>query len=119
CGSGCQNGRRGGAGQNPANQLTGVDIQPPPSRHLQAAGIQSEQMKYGGMDVRDVVAMFAGVEADLVGGAVDSAASDAGASEPGAEALRMMIAAVALSPRRATELRAPHDQRVAQEAALL
>ena len=63
--------------------------------------------------------MLDGVEAELVGGAVDDAALDAAAGQPGAEALRMMVAAVALGAGRAAELGAPDDERVVEQAALL
>ncbi len=63
--------------------------------------------------------MLDGVEAELVGRAVDDAALDAAAGQPGAEALRMMVAAVALAPGRAAELRAPDDERLVQQAAPL
>ena len=76
-------------------------------------------MQDRGVDVGDVVPILDGVEADLVGGAVDDAALDAAAGQPGAEALRMVVAAVALGARRAAELGAPDDDRLVEHPALL
>src|SRR5204862_2355 len=50
--------------------------------------------------------------------AVHDAALDAAAGEPGAETLRMMVAAIALRARRAAELCAPDHQGLVQHAAL-
>src|SRR5687767_10668051 len=93
-----------------SNGLTVIDLEPAASRNLQPPRIEPEQMEHGGVNVGDVVTILDRMEAELVGGAVDHAAFDAAARQPGAEALRMMVAAVALSARRAAELRAPDDQ---------
>jgi hypothetical protein len=61
------------------------------------------------VDVGDVVRRLDRVEAELVRGAVSDAAADAAAREPRREAVRMVIAAIALRARRAPELRAPDD----------
>ncbi len=71
------------------------------------------------MDVGDVVPIFDGVEADLVGRAVDDAPLDAAAGQPGAEALRVVVAAVGLGAGRAAELGAPDDDRLVEQPALL
>ena len=64
------------------------------------------------MNVGDVVPILDRVEAELVGRPVGDAAADAAAGQPGAEAIRVMVAAVALRAGRAAELGAPDDQRV-------
>ena len=60
--------------------------------------------------------------ADLVGRAVDDAALDAAAGQPEGEGVRIVVAARA-SPfcdeRQPTELAAPDDQRLVEQAALL
>ena len=72
------------------------------------------------MHVGDVVAVLDGVEAELVGRAVDDAALDAAAGQPGREAVRVVVAAVAaLGTRRSAELRAPDDDRLVEQAAAL
>src|SRR5215472_608073 len=71
------------------------------------------------MDVGNVMAMFNGVEADGIGGAVNDAAFDTATGKPGAEALRVMIATIALSAGRAPELGAPNDQCVVEHATAL
>ena len=72
------------------------------------------------MHVGHVVPILDGVEAEFVGRAVDDAAFDAAAGHPDAEAVRMMVAAVAvLRAGRAAELGGPDDQRLVQQAALL
>ena len=76
-------------------------------------------MQHRGVDVGDVVPVLDGVEAELVGGAVDDAPLDAAAGQPGAEALRVVVAAVGLRARRAAELGAPDDDRLIEQAALL
>ena len=53
------------------------------------------------MQVGDVVAVLDGVEAELVGRAVDDAALDAAAGQPDGEAVRVMVAAVGTLARRA------------------
>src|SRR5262249_62287581 len=108
-----------GSGEDLLDRLAVVDLQPLPPRHLQLARVQPKQVQRGGVDVGHVVALLHRVEADLVGGAVHDAALDAAAGQPGAEALRVVVAAVALGARRAAELRAPDDQRVLEHAALL
>ena len=78
-------------------------------------------MQHGGVDVGDVVAVLDGVEAELVGRAVDDAALDAAAGHPDGEAERMVVAAVGLflRPGRAAELGGPDDDRLIEQAALL
>src|SRR6516225_12408472 len=76
-------------------------------------------MKNGSVDISDVTLLFDGMEADFVGGAMNAATFDAGARQPGAESLWMMIPPIALRTGRPAELRSPNDQRVLQHAAPL
>src|SRR6185436_19490062 len=62
--------------------------------------IQPKLMKDCGMDVRDVVPVFNGMEPKLVRNAMGGATFDAAAGEPCAEALRMMVTSAAFRPRR-------------------
>src|SRR5437762_2435215 len=101
---------------NSTNWLAVVDFKALATGHFEAPRIEAHQVQHGGVDVGDVVAVLDGVEADLVGDAVGNAALDAAAGQPGAEALRMMVAAVALGTRRAAELRAPDDDRLFEQA---
>ena len=78
----------------------------------QAFVVDAHQVKYGGVQVIHVYDVFHGVIAQLVGGAVAGASLNAAAGKPHAEALDMMIAPAALRHRRATEFRAPQDERV-------
>src|SRR3954467_7302945 len=51
----------------------------------EATGIEAELVENGGVNVGDVVAVFDGVEAKLVGRAMDRAALDAAAGHPDGE----------------------------------
>jgi len=70
--------------------------------------------------VVDVGAVFLGVVAEWVGGAVGDAAFDATAGEPDVEPLHVMIpphsALVPLGHGRAAEFTAPHDERVLEHS---
>ena len=55
------------------NRLPVIDVQPLPSRNFQLPGIESQLLQNGGVDVGDGVAVFDGVEADLVGCSVGDA----------------------------------------------
>ena len=78
------------------------------------------------MEVVDVDRVLDGLEAELVGGAVDVAALDAAAGQPHGEAVVVVVAAVHLAGvgagrgqldgRRAAELAAPDDERVLEHA---
>ena len=81
------------------------------------------------VQVVDVDLVLDGLEAELVGRAVDVAALDAAAGQPHREAVVVVVAAVDLAGvragrrqldrRRAAELAAPDDQRVVEQPALL
>src|SRR5215218_48236 len=59
-----------------------VDLEALATRHFELARVEAELVQDGGVDVGDVVAVFDGVEADLVGGAVGDAALDPAAGHP-------------------------------------
>ena len=103
-----------------ADRLAEVDLQPLAAGDLQPARVEAELVQDRGVDVGDVVAVLDGVEAELVGRAVDDAALDAAAGQPDREAVGVVVAAVAaLRPGRAAELGRPDDQRLVEQAALL
>ena len=100
--------------------LPEIDLQPLVAGDFEPARVEAELVQDGGVDVGDVVAILDGVEAELVGRAVDDAALDAAAGHPDREAERMMIAAVVpLRAGRAAELGGPDDDRLVEQAALL
>ncbi len=59
--------------QNLPDRLAVVDLQPLAAGDLQLARVEAELVQDRGVDVGDVVAVLDGVEADLVGRAVDDA----------------------------------------------
>ena len=87
--------------------------------------IDAEAMQKGRIQVVHVTRFVDDVVAEVVRLAIDSAAFDAAAGHPHAEAARMMVAAVvcrgerALGIDRAAKLAAPDDERVVQHPALL
>src|ERR1043165_2880556 len=86
---------------------------------FERARIKAQQVHDRGVDVSDIVRMLDGVEAELVGGAVDDATFDSATSHPHAEAKGMMVAPVAaLRARSTAEFRGEYDQRVVEQAAL-
>ena len=84
------------------------------------AGVEAELVEDRGVDVGDVVAVLDGVEADLVGRAVDDAALQAAAGHPDGEAEDVMVAAVGtLRTGRATEFGGEdHECFIEQPAAI-
>ena len=82
-----------------------VDVEALAAGDFEAAGVEAELVQDGGVDVGDVVAVLGGVEADLVGGAVDDALPQPAPGPPDAEAEDVVVAAVgALSAGGAAEL---------------
>ena len=88
--------------------------------------IEAELMQDRGVQIMQMHFAGDGAEAEVVGFAEGEARFDAATGEPGAKALGLMLAAVfldgrgaaeVLTPRRATELAAPDDERVFEEAA--
>ena len=96
-----------------------VDFEAFAGGEFELVGVEAELVQDGGVDVGDVMAVFNGMEAEFVGGAVDDAGFDAAAGEPCAEALGMMVAAGAFGARRAPEFGTENDQGVVEHAALL
>ena len=96
-----------------------VDLQSFPPRHGELAGVEAELVEDGGVDVGDVVAVFDGVEAELVGFAVGDAAFDAAAGHPDGEAVGVVVASVAaLGAGGSAELGGPDDEGFVEQAAL-
>src|SRR5438445_2303114 len=80
--------------------------------------VDAHEMKNGSVQVVDMHLFFYGIPAEFVGGAVDHAAFHAAPGEPHREAVRVMIAAVALlRDRAAAELAAPEHERVVEQPA--
>src|SRR5581483_9621044 len=75
-------------------------------------------MQHRRMNIGDVVPVFNRVEAYFVGCAVNHAAFDAAAGQPGAKTFRMMVPTVPLSARRASKFRAPDNDGLIEHAAL-
>ena len=71
-----------------------VDLESFAAGDFEAAGVEAELVQHGGVDVGDVVPVLDGVEAELVGGAVDDAPLDAAAGQPDGEAVGVVVAAV-------------------------
>ena len=59
-----------------------VNRQPFAAGKFQSAGIEPKLVQNSGMDVGHIVSVFNGMEAKFIGGTVDSAASNATASQP-------------------------------------
>ena len=73
-------------------------------------------MQHGRVEIVDVHAVFDGVVADVVRGAVDESGLDAAAGYPDRIAVRIVVASVAaLADRRAPEFAGPDDQRLVQQ----
>jgi len=97
-----------------------IDFEPLVAGDFEPAGVQAELMQDRGVDVGDVMAVFDGVEAQLVGRAVGDAPLDATAGHPDREAEGMMVAAVAsLRARGAAKLGRPDHDRVVEQTTLL
>ena len=81
--------------------------------------VEAELVQHRRVQVGDAAPIDGGAVAEVVGGAVNLATLDAAAGQPDAEAVGMVIAAVAvLGARRAAELAAPEDERRVEQAAL-
>src|SRR5262245_36232506 len=77
-------------------------------------------MEHGCMNVSHIMAIFYGVKAKLIGGAMNHALFHARTRHPNGETVRIMIAAVGtFAARSATEFRSPNDQRVVEHTSLL
>ena len=76
-------------------------------------------MKNRGVNVRHVVWVLGGKEAEFIRGPVSDATLDATASQPTAEALRMMVPSGPLRGRSASKFCSPDNQRLVQQTASL
>src|SRR4051812_5033814 len=106
------------------NHMRVINIRQPFVAAVEVVGdslvIQTYQMQDRGVEVGDHGAVFGGVVAELVGGAVGLAAADAAAGEPEAEALLVMVPPFAgLADRGAAEFATPHEEHAVQQAAAL
>ena len=103
-----------------ANWLAKFDLQPLVARHFERARVEAELGEDGGVDVGDVVAVFGGVEADFVGGAVSESSLQAAAGEPATETVGVMVASFrAFFAGSAAEFGRPNDDGFVEQAALL
>src|SRR5262249_43485452 len=100
-----------GSGDDLPDRLAVVDGPAVGSGHLQLARVEPQLVQDGRVDVRDVVPMLDGVEADLVRRSVNDSTLDAAAGHQHREAVDVMVPPVgALRARRAAELaRKDHD----------
>src|SRR5437016_5937524 len=97
-----------------------LDLQALPPGDLEATGVEAQEVEDRGVDVGDIMAVLDGVEAQLVGGAMDNAPLDAATGQPDREAVVMVVAAVgALRAGGAAELGGPADDRVVEQPAPL
>ena len=103
-----------------------VDLQTLPTRNVESMWVESEQVEYSGMNVRNIMRVFDCVKAKFVGAAMHRTAFDAPTGKPHRESVRVMIAACVdlvsvadLDTWRAAELRAEDNERVVPQAALL
>src|SRR5712672_3276313 len=104
--------------ENLTYRLAVVNLDALAAGDVEALGIEPELVKDRGMNVGDIVAVFYGMEANLVGGAVDDSGLDAAAGHPHGEAERMMIAAVGvLRAGRAAEFGGPDDDGFVEQTA--
>ena len=102
--------------QNAANHLTKILLQTLASR-ITVAMVDAHLMKHRGVDVGHVMAVFDGVETQLIGRAVHDPTLHTTAGHPAGEAVRVMVATRAtdvlvteLSARRPTKFRPPDDE---------
>ena len=108
------------SGDDLPDRFAEIDFQPLVAWNFEPARVEAELVQERGVDVGHVMTIFDGVEADLVGRAMDDAALDPAAGHPDREAERMMVAAVAaLRAGRSAELGRPDDDRLVEQPALL
>ena len=86
----------------------------------EASVIDTEDVQDGGMKVMDVQAVLHGIEPQVVGGAVCSAALHSAASHPHGKSCRVVIAAIAFFAHGcAAEFATPDDEGLVQQSARL
>src|SRR5204863_2299163 len=97
-----------------------IDLQALAAGDRQAARVEAQLVQDGRVDVGDVVAVFDGVEAYLIGAAMNYAALDAAAGHPDGEAIGVVVAPVgALAAGGTSEFGGPDDEGVVEHAAAL
>ena len=105
-----------------------MNVGEPEIAALEAVGqfgvIETEQVEDGGLKVMDVDAVLDWVEPEFVGFAEGDAGADPAAGKPHGVSINVMVAAHIVAAdvpdfahRRATELAAPDDERVIEQAA--
>ena len=92
------------AGTDPANEsssrddlfdgLTVVDIEPLATGDFQLARIEAKLLEKRGMNIGYIVAVFNGMEANLIGCPVYDAAFDAASGQPNAKSKDVMVASI-------------------------
>src|SRR5262245_56074934 len=113
-------------GHDRADRPAVVDLQALAAGDVEAVRIEPHQVEERGVNVGDVVRVLDGVEAQLVGRAVDRAATDPRPGEPDGERVGMMVAAgrdgdgvARLQARRAAELGTADDRDIVGQPAPL
>src|SRR5260370_7853517 len=87
-----------------------INLQPLPPRYLELVRIQPQLVQHRRVNVRDIMTVLDGVEADLVRLAVGDSALDAAAGQPVPECLTLIIPPVTLPACRPPESSAPHPE---------
>src|ERR1700729_2736600 len=80
------------SGHDLADRLAEFQVEPLVAGDFELARGEAQEGEQRGVDVGDVVRMLDGVEAQLVGRAVDDAPLEAAAGHPDRKAVRMMVA---------------------------
>ena len=75
-----------------------IDFQSLATGDFHLAMVEAEQIEDRRVDIGDIMAIFGGVEAQFVSGAVDDASFDAAAGQRDREAVGMMVAALIVVP---------------------
>lgn len=86
----------------------------------QSLVVQSQQVQNRGMQIMDMHLIAGGVETEVIGGAVTEPCFHSAAGHPIRERMRIVVASiVSLGRRRSSELGAPNEQRIFQQASQL
>ena len=78
------------SGNDLLDRLAAVNVDTLPAGNFELVRIEPQLMQHRRVDVGDIVWIFDGVKAKLIGHAVSHAALDAAVCQPTGEALRMM-----------------------------
>ena len=105
---------------NFGNRTAAVDFKPLSARNFEPVGVEAQQLEHGRVNVGDVVPVRGGVEAQLVGGAVNDAPFDSASGHHDRKSIGMMVAAVGpLCTGSSSEFGSQDDDRLIEQAALL